>query len=321
MSTYARHVYDIAFSVLGCLRAGTRVDVAWVVGTRGLGDVDPAGAIALTPGGGRVGTVLGGAFDDQLVDVARQRSVPRLVTLTVGVTEALVAGLPPGGEARFVVTPASALPARFWDLVGARRPATLVLDLPADGEPDARLADAADGPDDGAVAAALAATATTTQLDGDRVVTALRPVPSLVLVGGGPVLDALVPAATLLGWQPRVFRDGGEAAAVVAGLSALDAVVVVGHDPEVAGPALTGALASSAGYLGLVGGRRAISACTDWLAYRGVTDLTGLHAPAGLDIGARSPAEVALAVLAEAVAVRSRATAPEPAPAVPAPRS
>ena len=319
MSTYARHVYDIAFSVLGCLRAGTRVDVAWVVGTKGLGDVDPAGAIALTPGGGRVGTVLGGAFDDQLVDVARQRSVPRLVTLTVGVTEALVAGLPPGGEARFVVTPAAALPADFWDLVGARRPAALVLDLPADGEPAARLADPADG---GAVARALAAATTTTEVDGDRVVTALRPVPALVLVGGGPILDALAPAATLLGWQPRVLRDGGEAAAVVAGLSGLDAVVVVGHDPEVAGSALTGALASSVGYLGLVGGRRAITACTDWLAYRGVTDLTGLHAPAGLDIGARSPAEVALAVLAEAVAVRSRATADDPSSvAVPAPRS
>ena len=308
-------MYEIAFSVLGCLRADTRVDVAWAIGTEGLGDVDTSGAIALTPGGGRVGTLLGGAFDDQLVDVARQRSVPRVVTLTVGVTEALVAGLPPGGKARFVVTPASALPAEFWQLVGARSAATLLLDLPADGEPRARIAEAADGD---LAARALAFTTTTTLVDGDRVVTALRPVPALVLVGGGPILDALVPAAALLGWQPRVFRDGGEAASVVAGLSALDKVVVIGHDPEVAGPALTGALASSVGYVGLVGGRRAITACTEWLAYRGVTDVSALHAPAGLDIGARSPAEVALAVLAEAVAVTSPATAP---PAVPAPRS
>lgn len=309
-------MYEIAFSVLGCLRAGTRVDVAWLVDTQGLGDVDPAGAIALTPGGGRVGTVLGGAFDDQLVDVARQRSVPRLVTLTVGVTEALVAGLPPGGRARFVVTPADALPGEFWALVGARAAATLTLDLPADGDPRAVLADAADGD---VVARALAATTTTTLVDGDRVVTALRPVPALVLVGGGPILEALAPAATLLGWQPRVFRDGGEAAAVVAGLSALDKVVVIGHDPEVAGPALTGALASSVGYVGLVGGRRAVTACTEWLAYRGVTDVSALHAPAGLDIGARSPAEVALAVLAEAVAV-TNAAAPS-VPVVPAPRT
>ena len=319
-------MYEIAFSVLGCLRAGTRVDVAWVVDTHGLGDVDPTGAIALTPGGGRVGTVLGGAFDDQLVDVARQRSVPRLVTLTVGVTEALVAGLPPGGRARFVVTPASALPEAFWQLVGARDAATLVLDLPVDGEPSAALADAADGD---LVTRALAAAVSTTLVDGDRVVTALRPVPALVLVGGGPILDALVPAATLLGWQPRVFRDGGEAASVVAGLSALDKVVVVGHDPEVAGPALTGALASSVGYVGLVGGRRAITACTEWLAYRGVTDVSALHAPAGLDIGGRTPAEVALAVLAEAVAVSGAGSGAGPgsagaapsAPAVPAPRS
>lgn len=305
-------MYDIAFSVLGCLRAGTRVDVAWVVDTHGLGDVDHGGAIALTPGGGRVGSVLGGAFDAQLVDAAPQRAVPRLVTLTVGVTEALVAGLPPGGRARFVVTPADALPERFWALVGARRPACLDLDLPPDGQPVVRHVEDGDAAADDLVARALQGG--TVETAGDRVVTALRPVPALVLVGRGPIVDAFVPAATLLGWQPRVLTDGGEAAAVIAGLSALDKVVVLGHDPDVAGPALAGALGSSVGYLGLVAGRRALDACVEWLAYRDVTDLSGLHAPAGLDIGARTPAEVAVAVLAEAVAVAARTADPAAAP-------
>ncbi|MBI4943004.1 MAG: XdhC family protein [Actinobacteria bacterium] len=305
-------MYDIAFSVLGCLRAGTRVDVAWLVDSEGLDGAEPGAALALTAGGGRVGSVLGGAFDDRLADVAPQRSVPRLVTLTVGVTEALVAGLPADARARFVVTPAQALPTAFWDRVRDRRPAGLVLDLPVDGEPAVRFVD----PDD--AQSGLPAGGSSTQASGDRVVTVLRPVPALVLVGGGPVVAALQPAAALLGWQPRVFGNGGEAAAVIAGLSSLDKVVVVGHDPEVAGPALVGALASSVGYVGLVGGRRAVAACVAWLGYLGVTDLSGLHAPAGLDIGAGPPAEVALAVLAEAVAV---AAGKDPSPAVPAARA
>jgi xanthine dehydrogenase accessory factor len=43
----------------------------------------------------------------------------------------------------------------------------------------------------------------------------------------------------------------------------------------------------------------------DWLAYRDITDLSRVHGPAGIDIGADTPAEIALSVLAEAVAVRS----------------
>jgi xanthine dehydrogenase accessory factor len=44
----------------------------------------------------------------------------------------------------------------------------------------------------------------------------------------------------------------------------------------------------------------------EWLAYRDVTDISRVHGPAGLDIGARSPAEIAVAILAEAISVHAR---------------
>ena len=77
------------------------------------------------------------------------------------------------------------------------------------------------------------------------------------------------------------------------------------HDVDVAGPALAAALDSDVGYIGALGARRMQQARADWLAYRDITDLDRIHGPAGIDIGADTPAEIALSILAEAVAAKS----------------
>ena len=64
------------------------------------------------------------------------------------------------------------------------------------------------------------------------------------------------------------------------------------------------ALDSPVGYIGSLGARRMQENRADWLAYRGVTDLTRVHGPAGIDIGADTPAEIAVSILAEAIAGR-----------------
>ena len=72
-----------------------------------------------------------------------------------------------------------------------------------------------------------------------------------------------------------------------------------------AGPALRAALAGEVGYIGALGSRRTQQSRADWLAYRGITDLDRVHGPAGLDIGANTPAEIAVSIIAEALAVAS----------------
>jgi xanthine dehydrogenase accessory factor len=87
-----------------------------------------------------------------------------------------------------------------------------------------------------------------------------------------------------------------------------DAVLVFTHDPKFDEPALVAALAGGAGYIGALGSRRTHAARVERLRGAGITDteLDRIHAPCGLDIGARTPAETAISILAEILAARSR---------------
>jgi xanthine dehydrogenase accessory factor len=135
----------------------------------------------------------------------------------------------------------------------------------------------------------------------DLVVSVFRAVPQLIIVGDTPVASALAGLAGAIGWQAHVVTDAASATGRMAGLSSFDKVVVAAHQLELAGTALMAALDSDAGYIGALGSRKMQENRADWLAYRGVTDLTRLHGPAGLDIGAVSPEEIAVSILAEAI--------------------
>ncbi len=139
-------------------------------------------------------------------------------------------------------------------------------------------------------------------MTGNLVVSVFRAVPQLVVVGDTDVAGALVELASHIGWNARVAADAGSATGMIATLSGQDKVVVAAHDLELAGSALMAALESDVGYIGALGARRMQETRADWLAYRGVTDLTRIHGPAGLDIGADTPAEIAVSILAEAIA-------------------
>jgi len=300
-------VYRIALSVEACLRAATRVDVAWIVASEGLDDRDDNDALALTPGGGRIGSLASGALDSQLSDLAgRVGDGGRLVDLRITDVDALVAGLPRPCAVQCLVVPADKLPGDLWSQLIARRPVCLVSRVRGDEVVDTALFDAATIGAAGETAAQLFATrGSVTSVVDDTIVSVFWSVPQLVVVGRGPIAEALAKAATLLGWQTQIVDDVPTATGLIAQLSTSDNLVVAAHDVDVAGAALAAALDSDVGYIGALGARRMQQARADWLAYRDITDLSRVHGPAGIDIGADTPAEIALSVLAEAVAVRS----------------
>jgi xanthine dehydrogenase accessory factor len=100
-----------------------------------------------------------------------------------------------------------------------------------------------------------------------------------------------------------ITSDAGSAQGVIAGVSALDSIVIMIHDLDIAGAALSAALSSKAGYIGALGSKRMQETRAEWLAYRGITDLTRIHGPAGINIGAKTPAEIAISILAQALSV------------------
>ena len=127
----------------------------------------------------------------------------------------------------------------------------------------------------------------------------------LLVVGNGPVSEALLPMAELLGWTPVVAMTYAEAGSE---MPRARAVVVTSHHAELDGPAIAAALARPAdrapAYIGAMGSRRTQARRRKWLLAHGVdeTALAAVRGPAGLDIGADTPAEIALSILAELVA-------------------
>jgi xanthine dehydrogenase accessory factor len=106
-------------------------------------------------------------------------------------------------------------------------------------------------------------------------------------------------AEVVVDWPDR-YMEGQE-------LGPRDVVLVFTHDAKFDEPALISALATDAGYIGALGSRRTQESRRERLAEAGIDDesIARLHAPSGLDIGARTPVETAVSILAEVIAART----------------
>ncbi|MEE2673598.1 MAG: XdhC family protein, partial [Myxococcota bacterium] len=104
--------------------------------------------------------------------------------------------------------------------------------------------------------------------------------------------------------NPRLARSWPDEALQSLGLDARTAVVTLTHDPKLDDPALQVALRSPAFYIGCLGSQRTQARRLERLRETGFDEqaLARIHGPVGLDIGARSPAEIAISILAEITA-------------------
>ena len=179
-----------------------------------------------------------------------------------------------------------------------------------------RLVTTADAALGEAAAAALRSDQAT--VVGDVLLEPHNPLARLVIVGAVHVAQPLAEMARLAGFavtivDPRrawataarfpdlaLVIDWPDVALAALRLDARTAVVTLTHDPKLDDPALIAALGSPAFYIGCLGSTKTHAARCERLA--GAGDLTRLHGPVGLRIGARSPAEIAVAILAEIVA-------------------
>jgi xanthine dehydrogenase accessory factor len=317
-------LFELADQVLAWQHEQRPVWLARVVSVTGMGSNDRGEATALTDGLPAVGQILSGAADGALADALAKASVDgaaQMLDLRIGDTDAVAVGLTCGGQATVLLQPATALAETGWHLLASRTPVCLVTDLS-----DADLGrttwltvgpeqDSEDPVTQAREVVALFGRGTpdsaVLDVDDRRVlVAALWPTPRLVIVGEGLIAGALDGAARLLGWEPSSVNDVTAATSAVAALGPGDGVVVLSHDRTVDAPVLAAALSSAVGYLAALGSRHTQAARADWLTDHGVSaDAIGrVRGPAGLDIGARTPAEIAVAIVAEMVAVRSGAS-------------
>ena len=125
-------MYEIAVSVSACLRSNTRADIAWMISPNPTSLATDA--LLVTPGGGRIGVLLGKTFDGQLAEVAtRQLPTGRIIELGVSEFESITSGLPAHSKPRFIILPAHQISAQMWPALLERERIALVAHI-EDGE-------------------------------------------------------------------------------------------------------------------------------------------------------------------------------------------
>jgi xanthine dehydrogenase accessory factor len=151
-----------------------------------------------------------------------------------------------------------------------------------------------------------------------------NPPPRVIVVGAVHIAEPLARIATLAGYgttlvDPRrafaasqkfegyeVSTDWPDEAMAVLKPDVRTAIVTLTHDPKIDDPALEAALNSPAFYIGALGSRKTHAARLERLKARGFSDaqLSRIHGPVGLAIGALSPAEIAVSIVAEITKIR-----------------
>ena len=155
--------------------------------------------------------------------------------------------------------------------------------------------------------------------EGRVFLTVYVPAPQLIITGAVHISQALAPIGKLVGYDvtivdPRtafasaerfpdvnVVAEWPDTALPPLNVDRYTAFVALTHDPKIDDPALLHALSRDCFYIGALGSRKTHARRLERLKQQGLTDadLLRIHAPIGLDIGAVSPAEIAVAIMAQ----------------------
>lgn len=293
--------------------AGHAVWLVTVIETWGSAPRPPGALLAVSDNAQVVGSVSGGCVEDDLIDrVRRQERVTHPALMTYGVTkeEAARFGLPCGGTLRLVQEP---LGDTAWiDEVLART---------ARHELVARVLDL----DTATVTIEPAARGEAFAFDGRTLRALFGPRWRMLVIGAGQLSRAVAQMALMLDFEVIVCdpREEYHLSWDVPGttfstampddlvtelqLDPHSAVIAVTHDPKLDDMVLLEALKSPAFYVGALGSRGNTAKRKERLALFDLSaaEIDRLHGPVGLDLGSRTPAEIAVSIVAEVVAVRN----------------
>lgn len=293
---------------LGALRAGQPVALVTVVRTFGSAPRPVGSLLAVSAGGASRGSVSGGCVDEELVRVLGRGPPVRPECLTYG--QSSHHGLPCGGVLELLVEPVHEAASLAPALEALRRRERLARRLELSS---------------GRVSFGPARPGERTGLVAGTLVQVFGPAWRLLAVGAGQTADHLASMARALDYdvllcEPRPeWREAAHASGArltermpdeaVRELSPdpCTAVVTLSHDPKLDDLALIEALPSAAFYVGALGSRASNERRRGRLAEHFGLDadcLARLRGPVGLDLGGRTPPEIALAIMADLTARR-----------------
>lgn len=305
---------EVLKTAAGWIGAGHRCELITVIKTWGSSPRPIGATLAICDNGRVVGSVSGGCIEDDLIERVRQhgitRTAPEIVSYGITADEAHRFGLPCGGTIELAIEPLSSA-STIVDLLARLDRHELVarrLDLQTG---DVTLAPAQAG------AAQAIADGVLTTIHGPRW--------RLFIIGAGQLSRFLAQVATAMDYHVTVcdpreeYRAGWQLPGVQlvhampddlvieAQLDHRSAVVALTHDPKLDDLALMEALKSDAFYVGAIGSRVNNARRRERLKEFDLTDeqLARLHGPIGMYIGSKTPAEIAISILAELTAIKN----------------
>lgn len=312
-------------TALGWIADGKAAALATVVETWGSAPRPVGAQLAISSEAEIQGSVSGGCVESAVVAEALdalQDGTPRVLEYGISDDDAFAVGLACGGTIRIIVEPIGVGQGPDQALIEAlcaaraARKAVVYAVNPRNWE--RRLV----GPQDPlAEAAGRACVADKSGFDGDWFLAVHNPPLRMIVVGAVHIAQPLLAMAREAGFEPTLIdpreafgashrfpgetisNDWPDEAIRAHGIDPRTAVITLSHDPKIDDPALTEALRTQAFYIGALGSTRThakrVTRLTD--AGFGEAEIARIHAPIGADIGAKSPAEIAVSIMAQVI--------------------